>query len=383
MADGENVSDKSLFIQFAGQGVKYMDELRRIYQTDPPLRPFIRDAVGTLKTQASTYDDSKTGYFSKGLDVITWINEPETSPDLGYLLSSPLSHPLIFLTQISTYMSFLLEGVDHRRLLERTHSITGFSTGIVAAILVSKGHDTEDLCRWALKVMAMFVWQGIRCQESMNTLGVNPELKADLINSPQGSPSCMASITNLTRSRLDAAIKACSGENRIHPAYELFPGRWIVSGLPQNLARFKDHLEKHESKAEWRYIPSTIGAHSPLLAHAFDTSPKDAHRVGLSFRGEDMRVPVLSNDTGTDLRESGDILNDVMRAYFLHPAHWRKQITPVLPKTTVRYVLDFGPGTGVASLTENHCASSGVQVIRCTLPLGRKKFIGELMPDLV
>lgn len=382
MAGGENLSDKSLFIQFAGQGVKYMDDLRRIYQSTPDIRPFIHQAADTLNAQAALYDDSQTGFFSKGLDVAAWINTPGSTPDLGYLLSSPLSHPLIYLTQISSYMSFLLEGVNQDRLLERTHSVTGFSTGIVAAILVSMGLPYDSLCQWALKVMAMFVWQGIRCQEAMMTLGVNPELIPDRINSVEGSPSCMASITNLTRGKLDSAIAACNALTRIHPAYELFPGRWIISGLPQDLERFKIHLNRHESQAEWRYIPSTIGAHSPLLAYAYETSPKDAERLGLSFSKEDMVLPVLSNDKGTDIRENGDILNSVMRAYFLHPAHWRKQITPVLPKTTLRYVLDFGPGTGVASLTENHCARSGVQVVRCAILLGRKKFLDELMPDL-
>lgn len=383
MAGGEKVLEKSLFIQFAGQGVKYMDDLRRIYQTTPGIRPFIHEALDTLTAQASVYDDSRTGFFAKGLDVMTWINAPETTPDLGYLLSSPLSHPLIYLTQISSYMSFLLEGVNKDTLIERTHSVTGFSTGIVAAILVSMGLSYDELCAWALKVMAMFVWQGIRCQEAMATHGVNPQLVPERINSAQGSPSCMASITNLTRARLDDAISSCAGEARIYPAYELFPGRWIVSGLTHDLEVFRDYLAGHENQAEWRYIPSTIGAHSPLLAHAFETSPKDAERLGLAFRGEDMVVPVLSNDAGTDIRDSDEILSDVMRAYFLHPAHWRKQISPVLPKTTVRYVLDFGPGTGVASLTENHCARSGIQVIRCSIALGRKKFLDELMPDLV
>ena len=380
-----NVSEDgpSLFIQFAGQGVKYMEDLRRLYTMYPDIRPFMAAAISEIKNQASVYDDSRTGFFEKGLDVDQWIAHPEKTPDLTYLLSSPLSHPLIFLTQISSYLSMVLEGMDQDTLLANTHSATGFSTGIVAAVLVSLGLPYEDFCREAIKVQAMFFWQGVRCQESMLKFGVNPRLSADRYDSAEGSPSCMASITNLPRSRLDEAIASFSDRGTVYPAYELFPGRWIVAGLPDDLEAFNRMIkEKYQTGTTWRYIPSTIGAHSPFLAHAYETSPRDASVLGLSFSGRDMKIPVWSNDTGEDLRSFDNIIDEVMRAYFLHPAYFRKQIKPVLPPTRIRYVLDFGPGTGVATLTENHSARSGVQVIRCTIPLGRKKLFEEVLPGL-
>lgn len=375
-------AEAPIFIQFAGQGVKYMDDLRRIYQSFPDIVGFIQEAVFELNNQAALYDDSRTGFFSEGLDVMSWISSPGTTPGEGYLLSSPLSHPLIFLTQISTYMTFLLEGIDPKKLLARTHSATGFSTGIVAAILVSMGLTYNELKPWAIKVLAMFVWQGIRCQESMLNAGCNPVLDSQKLDSPEGSPSCMASIKNLLRGKLLTAIEAGPARDKVFPAYELFPGRWIVSGQPHDLVVFQDYLKKNEPQSSWRYVPSTIGAHSPLLAHAYDTSPKDARRLNLVFPGKDMHIPVLSNDQGTDIRCSDDILDDVMRAYFLYPGQWRKQISPVLPKTAIRYILDFGPGTGVASLTQNHCATAGIQVIRCSLALGRKQFLDDIRPEL-
>ncbi|GAB6097232.1 hypothetical protein JCM14469_34860 [Desulfatiferula olefinivorans] len=373
---------RPLFIQFAGQGVKYMEDLRRMYAACPAIRPFIADAERVIKEQAALYDDSRTGFFNRGLDVTAWITRPETTPDLGYLLSSPLSHPLIFLTQMSTYLSVLADGVDPGRLLDLTHSATGFSTGIVAAILVSMGRRFEAVYEDALKAQAMFFRQGVRCQEAMLTVGSRPVLDASLYDSAEGCPSCMAGITHLMRGKLDQAILAFADRGAVYPAYDLFPGRFIVSGLPDHLSAFHDMLKALEPQAVWRYIPSTIGAHSPLLAHAYETSPRDAERLGLSFDNAAMAVPVWSNDTGEDLRASGNIIDDVMRAYFLCPAVWRKQIKPLLPPTSIRYVLDFGPGTGVASLSENHCAGTGIQVIRCAVPLGRKKLFEEVLPEL-
>lgn len=380
----ESETCPSLFIQFAGQGVKYMDELRRIYTTTPGIRPFIMAAADEIRKQAARYDDTSTGFFEKGLDVDRWILHPETTPENSYLLSSPLSHPLIFLTQMSGYLAMILDGMDQDLLLANTHSATGFSTGIVAAVLASLGLPFDDFAEKALKVQAMFVWQGIRCQESMLAFGVNPRLKSELLDTAEGCPSCMASVSGLPRSLLDQGISLFAGIGTIYPAYELFPGRWIVAGLPDDLSAFHRFLTERypANPVVWRYIPSTIGAHSPFLAHAFATSPKDARDLGLSFSGKDMKIPVWANDTGEDLRHLDPVLDEIMRAYFLHPAFFRRQIKPVLPPTQIRYVLDFGPGTGVATLTENHSARSGIQVIRCAIPLGRKILFDEVLPRL-
>jgi malonyl CoA-acyl carrier protein transacylase len=372
----------TLFLQFAGQGVKYMDELRRLYQSTPTIRPFIDEAVVEIKRQAASYDDSRTGFFHRGLAVDRWIAHPEETPDNAYLLSSPLSHPLIYLCQMATYRSILEAGIPVDRLLAATHSATGFSTGVVAALVaVSRGTPAEMIAT-ALRVQAMFFWQGVRCQQSLARFGVRPQLDNERLASNEGSPSCMAGINGISAGQLEAHRQAFSDYGVIHPAYELMSDRFIVAGLPESLAAFRLFLIEHEPSAVWKYIPSTIAAHCPFLRYALETSPADARRVGLRFDGQQLRVPVWSNDNGTDLRQSEDIIDDVMRAYFTRPANWRKQIAPLLQPGPITHVLDFGPGAGVASLTESHLAGSDIQVIRCTVPLGRKRFFEEVAAQL-
>ncbi len=379
---GEQSQGPSLFIQFAGQGMKYMDELRRLYSMYPDVQPFIQEAITTIKTQAAEYDDSRTNFFVHGLDIDRWIAHPEETPDLSYLLSSPLSHPLIYLCQISNYISIIQEGVDPQKLIRNTHSVTGFSTGVVAALLVAMGLPLDQLRPWALKVQAMFFWQGVRCQQSILHFGAEPKLEIELLDSTEGSPSCMASINGLARTPLEELIAAFANYGTIYPAYELGEERWIVSGLPNDLMEFNKFIKGRVPEASWRYNASTIAAHSPFLSYALEYSPLDAKRLGLVFKGEDMKVPVWSNDTGEDLRASKDIILDVMHAYFICPALWRSQIAPLFPPTNINYVLDLGPGTGVASLTESQISGSGIQILRGTLPLGRKRLIEEVMPSL-
>ncbi len=377
MAQTEN---PSFFIQFAGQGVKYIDELRRLYQSRPDMQDFIHQAIEVVKKEAASYDDSETGFFAQGLGADVWIKNPDKTPDAGYLSSSPLSHPFIFLSQISNYISVLKEGIDPKMLIANTHSTTGFSTGVVAAILAAMDLDLDELCNMALKVQAMFFWQGVRCQQSMHRFGSKPLLDPEKIDSVKGPPSCMASITQLPLEELNQLIQDYSEYGVVHPAYELFPGRWIVAGLPENLTGFRNFVQSQRKDSAWKYVPSTIAAHCPFLNYALDTSPTDAKNVGLEISGSDLKVPVWANDMGKDLRGSKDVIQDVMTAYFTKPAMWSKQIDPLLNGNKVSYVLDFGPGPGVASLTENYLRESDIIVIRCTVPLGRKRLFKEVMP---
>jgi malonyl CoA-acyl carrier protein transacylase len=297
-------------------------------------------------------------------------------------MSSPISHPLIYLCQISNYISIIQDGLNQEKLLRYTHSATGFSTGIVAAALVSMGLSIDELWQLALRVQAMFFWQGVRCQQSMLRFGLHIKLDSDLISAAEGSPSCMASINNLDKNKLDEMIDAFSDYGIVHPSYELFPNRWIVSGLPENLAAFSHFLKDRAQEIDLKYIPSTIAAHSPFLSYALETSPLDAKRIGLGLRNNDMKIPVLANDTGSDLRDSENIILNIMHTYFTRPGIWRLQIAPLFSTANIKFVLDFGPGTGVASLTENHTLGSGIQVIRCTVPLGRRRLFTEVLPSL-
>ena len=56
--------ERTIFIQCAGQGVRYLEDLRRIYTTSPPIRPFIQQAIFEINRQREAFDDRYTGFFS-------------------------------------------------------------------------------------------------------------------------------------------------------------------------------------------------------------------------------------------------------------------------------------------------------------------------------
>jgi len=368
-----------LFVQFAGQGMQYIDELRRLYTSTPSIRPFVDRAAAAIAAQRATDDDTVGPFYDQGLDVGRWLADGPSTPGFGYLSSSPISHCLIYLTQMANYLAFLDDVGGQDRLLPFVHGTTGFSTGVMAALVAALPFGREDLWTRALAVQSMFFWQGARCQESMIRHDARPVLDEQRSATAEGCPSAMASVADVPRSKLDALIAEFAPQGTVYLAYKLSPLRCIVAGHPDTLERFRAFLGSRLPKPSWRWVVSTIAAHSPLLDHAYATTPADARRVGLAFAGSELARPVLSNDGGKDLRESPDIVDDVMRAYFLETGYWREQLAPLFAGEGITHVLDFGPGAGVAGLTEMHLTRLDVKVVRCAVPLERTMFIEKVL----
>lgn len=359
------------FLQFAGQGMKYMEEMRRIWTSSPAIRPFIEAAVGAVQHQAAHYDDTETQFHTHGFDVLRWIHEPASTPPWAYLLHSPVSHPLIYICQVANYLALLEDGVDRRWLQAHTVGTTGFSTGIVAALVSSLDLPKDQLWDRAVRVAAMFFWQGIRSQDAMRQHGVHPRLDAVLHDTDRGCPSAMARLTGVPRSRVEALLEAWGNAGRLHVGYVLTPTACILSGSPDDLELFSAWVAEAEPEITWRYVNSTIAAHSPYMQFVYDTVPGDAAALGLTFDARELVIPVTSNGSGADLRESDDIIRAFLKGYALDTGYWGRQLSPCFLGQGATHVIDFGPGTGMASLSETYLARRGVEVIRMALPLGR------------
>lgn len=100
--------DTSIFAVFGGQGniEEYFDELADIWTTYQGLvQSFVQRMAVVLADHARSSEASV--FHSKGLDVVRWLENPELRPDLQYLVSAPVSFPLIGLTQLLHYYVML------------------------------------------------------------------------------------------------------------------------------------------------------------------------------------------------------------------------------------------------------------------------------------
>ena len=93
-----------LYTIYGGQGniEEYFEELRMVYTTYPF---FVEDIItkSAALLQSLSRDPRAEKLYSKGLDVMRWLQNKETQPDTDYLVSAPVSLPLIGLVQLAHY----------------------------------------------------------------------------------------------------------------------------------------------------------------------------------------------------------------------------------------------------------------------------------------
>lgn len=124
----------ALVALFGGQGNvdDYFSELTRLHSTyGALLEPLFGRCVLALSSQVSSDEAAATGLYSRGFDIAQWIKSPETRPPLSYLVSAPISMPLIGLTQLLAFWVVVqvLRLPSFGELLSRFKGTTGHSQG--------------------------------------------------------------------------------------------------------------------------------------------------------------------------------------------------------------------------------------------------------------
>ena len=95
--------DARTFLIFGGQGYEeYFDELTSLYNTYSVLvGEFVQHLAAHL-LQLSGSEEARKVY-GKGLDVMSWILDPQDRPDGEYLSSAPVSLPCVGVVQLALY----------------------------------------------------------------------------------------------------------------------------------------------------------------------------------------------------------------------------------------------------------------------------------------
>lgn len=96
--------DAKLFAIFGGQGniEEYFDELEDIWNTYQDIvQPFINRMAAVL-TECARKSEIKTLH-PEGFEILRWLKDVDVRPENQYLISAPVSLPLIGLTQLLHY----------------------------------------------------------------------------------------------------------------------------------------------------------------------------------------------------------------------------------------------------------------------------------------
>ncbi|KAI9721034.1 MAG: beta subunit of fatty acid synthetase [Candelaria pacifica] len=378
-ADGK----ASIFAVFGGQGniEEYFDELRDVYYTYPSfVQQFISSSAELL--QSLSRDPTAEKLFSQGLDIMRWLQNKDSQPDTLYLVSAPISLPLIGLVQLAHYtVTCKVQGWTPGDIRGRLSGTTGHSQGIITAAVIAASDSWESFDNNAKNGLRILFSIGSRSQQAYPRTSVAPTVLQDSESNGEGTPTPMLSIRDLSRSAVQEHIDATNHhlpEDR-HVGISLVNSarNFVVTGPPQSLYGLNLRLRKVKAptgldqtripftdrKVRFvnRFLPITSPFHSQYLSQAYKHIEDDLKDVKIA--GKHLGISVFDTNTGKDLREEGsqDVVPALVRMITRDPVNWEK--ATVFPNAT--HVLDFGPGgtSGLGVLTNRNKDGTGVRVI--------------------
>lgn len=372
-----------LYSIFGGQGniEEYFEELRELYTTYPSFTgELITTSAELLRSLAS--DPRAEKLYPKGLDIMAWLIHADTTPDTDYLISAPVSFPLIGLVQLAHYtVTCKVLGVDPGTLRERFRGTTGHSQGIVLAAATAAADSWDSFADIVVSTLTILFWIGARSQQTFPRTSMAPKMLQESIANGEGTPTPMLSIRDLSQAEVQKHIDATNEHLPVerHIAISLInsPRNLVVTGPPISLHGLNTRLRKvkaatgqdqtripyTERKVRFvnRFLPITAPFHSKYLADATTLIDEDLQNIVIE--SSSLGIPVYDTHTGKDIREEvdGNIVPLLVRLITRDPVNWEK--ATLFPNAT--HVLDFGPGgiSGLGILTSRNKEGTGVRVI--------------------
>ncbi|KAK8091779.1 fatty acid synthase subunit beta [Apiospora hydei] len=380
-----------IYAIFGGQGNNkhYFNELRNIYQT---YQPFLSDLISDLDSllQTLSQDPRISHLYPEGLQVKKWLEDSETTPSADYLITAPLSFPLIGLLQLATLkaISMSLDGTpaDFPGIFQ---GLAGHSQGVIVAAAVAATETWEDYAAATRKAVTILFWIGARSQQVWRQHALAEDIAARLEDEGHGKASPMLSISSMEQSQLDSHLarlnRTLPAANRAYISLVNSSSNFVVSGPERTLAALISSLKAASAKDAQsqarvpysqrkpsptiRFLPITIPCHCPLLDEAVPLIDEDLRN--LSIRASELRVPVNNCHKGSALkplmgrvsgttRSSSNLVPLLVRMITSEPVFWAET-----DFTAATHILDFGPGgtSGVGALTHRNVAGAGVRVI--------------------
>ena len=372
-----------LYAIFGGQGniEEYFEELRDIYKTYPS---FIEQLVSSSSDllQSLVRDPRADKLYSKGLDVMRWLHNKDTQPDTDYLVSAPVSFPLIGLVQLAHYtVTCKTLGQTPGDVRGHLSGSTGHSQGIIIAAAIAAVDSWESFHTLAKESLKMLFWIGSRSQQAYPRTSLAPSILQDSLEHGEGTPTPMLSVRDLPRAALQEHIDTTNHHlpKERHIAISLINSarNCVVTGPPISLYGLNLRLRKvkaptgldqtripfKERKVRFvnRFLPITAPFHSVYLSEAYQAIEEDLKDVRIP--ASSLAIPVFHTETGVDIsKEGGDNVVPMLVQMITHD-HVNWEQATVFPQAT--HIIDFGPGgiSGLGVLTNRNKEGTGVRVI--------------------
>ncbi|PYH86092.1 fatty acid synthase beta subunit [Aspergillus uvarum CBS 121591] len=383
---------------FNGQGVEgYFDELQHLFDTYPgQLAEPLFSLSKQLKGLAA--DSRAQDMYPHGLDVIGWLEKPEARPSVDYLISAPVSQPLIGLVQVlNYYITCKILNKSPGEFARHLSGAAGHSQGIVVAALLATAVSWPTFLEAARTAIQVLFWIGCRSQQCYPPSSIPPSL---VDQAERLSP--MLSIKGASREQL---LQHLAEHNKYLPASQqaalaLLNGRqqFVVAGDPLSLYALANKVRTASNNSgstgqanttrvpfsqrppsiTARFLPISVPFHTRLLEDAASQIVEDLSAVHVS--GTSLLFPVFRTDNGADLREYDNLIPELVHMVVCGTVDWGKATR--FPSVT--HFLDFGPGreTGIGAFLASAKAGTATRIILSTTLSGPSKALGY-MPELM
>lgn len=349
-------NDSKIFIQFGGQGSNYFQEVQKLYKTKPELNRFFSTVFKALDEELEHDFIKESGSLPRGLDFKRWLisgNPPEEK----YLQSGPVSLPLIGATQLANLFLLFHHGFSIRDLKENIHGITGHSQGLLSAVYTALASDEEDLYLNLSKFIKYLLYLGVCSQKCYGSFELDKITEEKRLQMGEKNISPMAAVvgpsSQLLNEMVDELNKSLNLEEAVYISLYNTDTSSVLSARPYSLLKFKEKYQEKINANNWKFIVLKTSApyHSPYLEKSLDDMKGHIQRIGFSFKGDDLLVPVFSISDGRNLQHDGELAINLYKEMVLQTQYWKNAINSLLNDASISYVLDFGPGKISARLT--------------------------------
>lgn len=372
------------FAIFGGQGNAddYFEELRELnHMYKGLIADLLSQTAATLTNLVKTAENVDKIY-TQGFDIMAWLKSPDQTPDQDYLLSVPVSCPLICVIQLCHYtITCKTLGVTPGDFRNYLVGATGHSQGLVTAVAIASSDSWESFYENALKAISLLFFIGARCLTTYPRTSLPPTMLQDSLENGEGRPSPMLSVRDLSREEVEKFINSTNKHLPAdkHVAISLVNGgrNLVVSGPPESLYGLNLTLRNNKApsgldqarvpyserklKFSNRFLPILAPFHSHLLEPATELILADVERENLSFKAADLGIPVYDTYSGENFQDTkSDLTARVTQCITQLPVHWE-----AATDFESTHLLDFGPGgvSGLGVLTHRNKEGTGSRII--------------------
>lgn len=358
---------KKFFLQFGGQGSPYLKEISKLYKDEPLLKEFFEVTFSTLQEIENTV--GKDPLISEGLNLKSWIENPDSAPSDDYQIRGSVSVAMIFITQVANYHLMTLKGYPVDELLANTAGITGHSQGVIGAAFAAIGASGKDFNKVYSDFLKFVYFLGYRAQEKYPFFEVEKAVLDGNAEVGDKSPAPMVACIGYSKDELETRVAAANkevpltGDNAIYISLYNTPDSMIISGKPSSLLAFRKKFkaEMDERKVKFVYLRTTAPFHCPFMEGTWEKFETDLKtRVSFPYKSSDLKLPLYSIFNGRAIGKEENLAEVLFKEVVIMALHWDKAVGQLFTDSSIGAVIDFGPSVVTSKLTGGQLSSKNI-----------------------